>query len=525
MPPSKKATAPTAAQPTEEHLVASLSRSNLESLLISHLRKGTISSAEVETLITPTLKIVVDRGVQREGTGFFDELEDSLLISIILSLTFGERLAAATCICKSWRFLRDIPELWNAVKIRDPGHAYAWQQNLALTDHLPIWGVHLDRLTAFVHASAVTSLSIHTGEGTRIGVKEVERSIKALPSLRSISLFGKAIKSSVLQTLVKHAATPSLTSIELGEPIHGSSKDIRSFLTRAIKLETLRVPAKLMDDGLLLEMHRTWSEQRGGPPLLSTLRVDGNHPVSLLPEMPSLAKWFPELSSLTLAMNGYGQVRMQWETLATIPAFPTGVSFWRLRHLLLDDGATYDSVLTTVQVGALLSAVLPATPVLESFHLIMREPYSKNCPPPPSLGGSLKHLPASITHIELSDVCVVHPLFHPLTHELSNCIDLSNLEKLTLHNCSGYPFELAGAVRETHPRVETLVTSWKHGRRPMKAVDAEKGIMSHIKGGKEVMHAPASSPGVEPEDDTDDDDGYVAQAAKKTKVAMPGDDD
>ena len=47
--------------------------------------------------------MVVDRGIQREGTGFFDALEDSLLVEIISQLSLKDRLSAATVVCKSWR--------------------------------------------------------------------------------------------------------------------------------------------------------------------------------------------------------------------------------------------------------------------------------------------------------------------------------------------------------------------------------------------------------------------------------------
>ena len=35
--------------------------------------------------------------------------------------------------------------------------------------------------------------------------------------------------------------------------------------------------------------------------------------------MPSLARSFPELTSLSLAMNGYGQARFQWESMLAVP--------------------------------------------------------------------------------------------------------------------------------------------------------------------------------------------------------------
>ena len=360
MPPSKKiaklAAATASSQPTNAQLIASLSRASLESIIASRLHAGSISRAEIIALIAPPSKpVAVSRGIQREGTGAFDDLEDSLLLSIVAQLSLAQRLTAATSVCKSWRFLKDQQELWTAALLRDPQAGTPWLARKLYHDHLPIWGTKLAKFIEFIPAASVTSLSLHTGEGTRIDVKAVERTLKALPSLRSVHLLGKSIKSSVLQALAKHPAVPSLTSIELAEPIHGSSKDVKALLVLALKLEHLSIPAKFVDDGLLSELCLAWTTQRGGPPLLSSLIVDGQQQL-LLPAMPSFAKWFPELTTLSLAMNGYRDSQEKWETMAAVPTFSAGVAFTRLRHLHLQDGCTYDGVITTDQVSCRLSA-------------------------------------------------------------------------------------------------------------------------------------------------------------------------
>ena len=99
----------------------------------------------------------------------------------------------------------------------------------------------------------------------------------------------------------------------------------------------------------------------------------------------------------------------------------------------------------------------------------MREPFSRNAPPQPGLGGALKHLPPSLTHLELSDVQVS-------TYELDECI-LAHLTKFSLHNCRGSPIDLATKACQASPHLETLVTSWKFGRRPLAKSEAQAQIL------------------------------------------------
>lgn len=464
----------------DARLIASLSRSSLESLLFSHLRGGTIQRSELEALTAPpATKVVVDRGIQREGTGYFDDIDDMLLVDIMSRLSLVSRLSAATCVCKSWRFLRDRCELWTSLKLRDASEAGAWfgcevDGFYTKTDTLPIRGQYLEHLVNFVPKAAVTSLCLQTGEGRSIGVKDVERLLKGLPSLRSVCLQGKAVKSSVLQTLVKHACAPDISRLDLREPCFGSAKDVLTLLTRTCKLEHLRLPAKLVCS--LFELQQSWTASRGGPPLLLSLVIDGITNDLWLPWLPSLSRWFPELELLSLAINGYGDAKSMWQTLQAVPAFPPGVAFQRLRELRLVDGCTYDDVLSTEQVGRLLGALLPATPALQALKLFMHEPYARSHWKQPGLAGTLRLLPSSMVHLELSDVELC-------STELDEVlIDLTNLKRLALHNCGGSPdpadtsawspgfvgvaTSLAQKARLAIPRLETLVTKWKCARCP-----------------------------------------------------------
>ena len=339
-------------------------------------------------------------------------------------------------------------------------------------DHLAIWGRYLPHLLDFVPAAGVTSLSLLTGEGPHFGAKDVERMLKGLPSLRTIQLSGKAIKSSVFQVLVKHPATPNLTHLELGEPIYGSSKDVAALLALTPKLEHLRLPCKLLSS--LFGLYEAWTAQRGGPPLLSSLHIDEKGEQSFMPHLPSISKWFPELEVLQLPMTERGRLG-QWNTLDAYPAFPAGVAFHRLRELHLHDGCTYDDVLSTDHVARLLSSVLPATPVLQSLRVFVHVPYAKNSPPQPGLGGALRHLPPSLTYLEISDV-------HVCTNELDEA-ELPRLKKLVLHNCGGAPLTLVEAARSVAPlRLETLVTWWNRGSAPYKEEEAREQIAEHVNG-------------------------------------------
>jgi hypothetical protein len=474
----------------DARLIASLSRPKLESLLKSHLAQGTIRRSEVEALVLPPKKeVIVDRGTQREHTGFFDQLEDSLLVSMISSLSLAERLTAATCICKSWRFLRDRPELWRRIEM----------QGFHSSSHaLPISGHQLARFVDFVGATNITALSLNTGEGTRIASGEVACMLRALPALRELELGGKAIKSSVLQTLIKHPATPYLTSIELHHSIYGSAKDIVSLLARAPSLEHIKV-SKHVDDACLSALWRTWTEQRGGAPLLSSLHLYERYrqPDALfLPLMPRIASWFPELVSLSLGLNGYGRAQALWESMEAIPFFPVGVTFARLRELHLEDGTTYERIVTTEQLGSLLDAVLPATPALETLRVFMHMPYARKSDSHPGLGRALRHLPATIRELELSDL-------HVLADELDSCVELPHLRRLALHNCRGAATELASRARHAatpncNPhRLETLITQWRHGSKPREA--AEETIIAHegLEGGSATSAAAAGATAAE----------------------------
>ena len=104
--------------------------------------------------------MVVDRGIQREGTGFFDALEDSLLVEIISQLSLKDRLSAATVVCKSWRFLRDQALLWTSLELCDPRavHDYRCGDNVWQVDSsLRIIGSQAGALLDFVTATRVTS--------------------------------------------------------------------------------------------------------------------------------------------------------------------------------------------------------------------------------------------------------------------------------------------------------------------------------------------------------------------------------
>ena len=411
--------------------------------------------------------MVVDRGIQREGTGFFDALEDSLLVEIISQLSLKDRLSAATVVCKSWRFLRDQALLWTSLELCDPRavHDYRCGDNVWQVDSsLRIIGSQAGALLDFVTATRVTSLSLHSGDGSRFDNKAVEKLLAALPSLTSLTLCGKSIKSSVLQALARLPSTAHISRFELGEPVFGSQKEVLALLTKMPLLERLVLPSKLIDEAQLLKACESWKATRSGPPLLSALRVRGlNDDVILLTQIPALARWLPELEELELPMNGYGRhVETQWATLEAVPRFPQGVALGRLHTLRLGHGCTYDTCLTTQQVGALLASVLRATPVLARLMLLVGEPYARNKPSKPGLDGGLAHLPPTIVTVEVSDVCVGND-------ELDGCVALPALSTLTLHNVDGDVVGLCNKARLNCSALRhTCVTDWKHGRRPYK---------------------------------------------------------
>jgi len=179
-----------------------------------------------------------------------------------------------------------------------------------------------------------------------------------------------------------------------------------------------------------------------------------------MPLLPSLARMFPELSELAVAMNGYGrEAAALWASMRAVPTFSDGLRFARLRKLELNHATTYDTTLSTTQLSALLNSVLAATPKLEQLTVFVGQVYSRAKPPLPGLGGALAHLPPTITSLEFSEIDVRDT-------GLCDC-SLPQLRTLALHNCQGDCSSLVARARDEFPSLcDARVTDWKSGRKP-----------------------------------------------------------
>lgn len=176
MPPAKrasksKATA-AAAGPPVAVLLARCSRGALEALLEESVANAKPVTAAMIAATLPEAKQqatiarpVVKSGPVREGTGYFDLLDEEVLVKILSMV--GSTATQLTCliaVCKAWREgeLRSRVEIFSSIALC-PAHGHSWR--LCGGSALNIASSKVPRLLQFLpDVSAVRTLALDAGE-------------------------------------------------------------------------------------------------------------------------------------------------------------------------------------------------------------------------------------------------------------------------------------------------------------------------------------------------------------------------
>ena len=172
-------------------LVARLSRQDLERLLVRSVESGAVHRDDVLSLLPeakqqaelPRLKHV---GVSaaRSGTGYFDDIDDDLLVKMILAkMPSDSRFVCAISTCKAWRSLRDAPELWSDIVVSSTG-------SLSRRGWGVMNGTHLLKLVAWLrNPGGVHSLSVEAAD--RSGIRTLKRT-------RTAPLYSTVVRCSIV---------------------------------------------------------------------------------------------------------------------------------------------------------------------------------------------------------------------------------------------------------------------------------------------------------------------------------------
>jgi hypothetical protein len=409
------------AEPTAKTLVARLLREDLECLLIRQIDDGSVSRDEVLALLPASCRssVVAKRapvGVSaaRTGTGFFDEIDDAILVPLILArLPTRDRLTCAMAVCKSWRNLHEAEELWSDIEV----DRYTAPRDSGFMD-----GPRLQRLVAWLHApSAVTTFAVDTGES--ISPEAVKRALTAFSSLTSLSLSGKKITDGVLTHLSKQPATKCLVSLTLS--VTGSTHEAAAsklLSTLAAPLRELSISGHLAQWHMLDQLSRTLRASRhGGSPLLNKLALTSSFGRSTTwASISRVGPLFPELESLevaSLADDHYGDDC----TSAITGMIRRGVQFSigqlpRLRHLIISELAGFTCNMSSEALEVTFKALFVACPSLEFLSVKHGQMWSggsnpKPVQPLPVASYCFNELPSSLHTLHLTQITLTTEAF------------------------------------------------------------------------------------------------------------------
>ena len=225
MPPKRKAklAAPTGDAPVDAPvnvLLARCSRGALEALLAEAVTSGQpvtydhikqqLPEAKHSTRIA---RPKVNDGVAREGTGWFDDLDDELLIEVLSHVQSTEtRLNCAIEVCKSWRSALKQMSLFTRISLR-AGSYSRYPGSVRATS------ANVERLVGWLpDAAAVQSLELDVGDKhTSLAPDVTKRILPRFRGLTSLSLRGKKISAALLAGLAKQPFAVNLQSFELGD--------------------------------------------------------------------------------------------------------------------------------------------------------------------------------------------------------------------------------------------------------------------------------------------------------------------
>ena len=429
--PAKRAKKASAPEVPVSTLVARCTREALEGLIESKIASGrALERADLLALLPEThhsAAVAVPRrevttGAVREGTGFFDPLDEEVLEMILTQLPLVDRLACCVAVCKAWRGLRDNPRMWASLKV-EPFLRYLRSANGGFD------GDGLLRLVGWCRDVAnVKEFTVNTAD--LIPPDAVKKALTKLdsakpPRLEKLHLSGKKITDACLTHLAKLQLCGSLTSLSLDVTGSVHSPAAIKVLSATPKLRELRVPTTLASMGIF----RALSTARGGGvSLVTKLRIDsGFGDAFSWRTLRQLADVFPELEELhakTISDHHYGDGgSAPMNDMRPLP---------RLRVLKFNQLCGFTSHEKTEVMSKSITTLLNNCPALEELKLAhgvmwVGGSQPREMQPLPGLGGALQYLPAGLTSLELGDWILDGEDALP---------ELPKLRKVKLKNCS-----------------------------------------------------------------------------------------
>ena len=460
---SKRAKQPIAtadAGPPIGTLLARCSRGDLERLLEeSVLSKQPCTYAKVQAALpeakqdTVIARPKVVSGQAREGTGYFDALDDELLISIfshVISTT--TRLSSAIAVCKAWRGTLKCAEIFSKLDLNAQHVHSTYYTAVAVSSS------NLMRLVKWLPSvSAVTSLKLDTGDKHRsIPPDAVKKALPLFTGLTHLSMSGKKTTAALLTVLAKQPYCANLTSFEIGD-CSAKPEDALPVLISATRLHSLKVNFGFGGDNahFLRSLASGWRLRRGGDatPLLTTFETSGYSGSLLsLGTFTALADQFPELSTLRtgLSCSNAPFSAMADEQISRL------VPMARLRELKISGliptfGGTH---LTSEQLNKALRIICRVAPNLTTLKLHHGTMYvsskdqkgGKRVDAHPCPNGALDLLPATLASLDLGTMTLGPSDFDAAT--------LGALRRLTLDKCGPHAAALAATLCERCPLLE-----------------------------------------------------------------------
>ena len=398
---SKKAAAQSSSSAGPPVLLARLKRADLEALILQHLAdrvplsidslKALLPESRQAAVGAPKFQGEVSQGLERTGTGRFDEVDEGCLATIISLVPFKDRLTCAITVCKAWRDLRLDLALWTEIRAScarhggDYGTVYANSEGLA---RLINWMPSLE---------AVRTLSLQAGDKhLHFPPDVVKRVLMQLPGLTSLALDGKKVTAACLKLVPPRAGALKELSLS-ADSYH--PEEAKLVLRSAPNLERLALPAY---SDMTMACNALQLSRGGGEPLVTEL-IFKDHWSSMSPSTFSqLGDQFPELSTLDVHRVGLSSSILA-AAFAPMP---------RVRVLKISKLCGYDGHVTTAKFTDFLSLLVAACPQLEELavkhgvhHISGREHKAgKTQDPFPAAQGCFLQLPPSLRTLDLQDM-------------------------------------------------------------------------------------------------------------------------
>jgi len=361
-----------------------------------------------------------------------------------------DKVKCAGGICKAWRFLRNVPELWTTIELPSfyrssfDGHAIL-------------------RLLGWLRdVSKVTSFKLDVGD--RIPPDVTKKALAMMPGLTKLDLGGKKISSAVVAHFAKQPAAKNLESIALDSDCKVKLPDLLTLLATAPNLKSLRASnmsssdiftGSTVDDLELMALSMP-KARNGGTPLLSSLDLTGGWRGCETPcsSFSKLGSRFPELEVL----------RLKGCSPPSLP--PSFLDVWnsvvpmaRLHTLsvgCLMKSSFFGPHLTTEELGNSVLGILSCCPRVEHLSLTHDTMWggSKKNPrevgPLPSANGAFDGLPASLVTLSISHIFVTEEDF------LDCQPTLPKLRRLSLRGCGPKANNVGEKLEASCPELKSV---------------------------------------------------------------------